>query len=60
MRKMIIDAHAHFVPQALLDDVISQRRLFPSVKVAVENGGVRFAFRRTRGKKASTGRHERC
>jgi aminocarboxymuconate-semialdehyde decarboxylase len=41
---MIIDAHAHFVPQALLDDVTSQRRQFPSVKVAVENGGIRFAF----------------
>lgn len=46
MRKqeMIIDAHAHFVPQALLDDVASQRPLFPSVKATVENGGVRFAF----------------
>jgi aminocarboxymuconate-semialdehyde decarboxylase len=41
---MIIDAHAHFVPQALLDEVTSQRRQFPSVKVAVENGGIRFAF----------------
>jgi aminocarboxymuconate-semialdehyde decarboxylase len=41
---MIIDAHAHFVPQALLDDVTSQRRQFPSVSVAVENGGIRFAF----------------
>jgi aminocarboxymuconate-semialdehyde decarboxylase len=44
MQKMIIDAHAHFVPQALLDDVTSQRRLFPSVKVGVENGSVRFVF----------------
>jgi aminocarboxymuconate-semialdehyde decarboxylase len=44
MQDTIIDAHAHFVPQALLDDVTSQRRLFPSVKTAVENGGVRFAF----------------
>ncbi len=41
---MIIDAHAHFVPQALLDEVTSQRRSFPSVKVATENDGVRFAF----------------
>lgn len=46
MRKqeMIIDAHAHFVPQSLIDDLISQQRVFPSVKVAVENGGVRFTF----------------
>lgn len=40
---MIIDAHAHFVPQALLDAAAVQR-LFPSVKVINENGGVRFAF----------------
>ena len=40
---MIIDAHAHFVPQALLDALTSQRS-FPSVKVAVDEGGVRFAF----------------
>jgi aminocarboxymuconate-semialdehyde decarboxylase len=40
---MIIDAHAHFVPQALLDAAISQRS-FPSVKTISENGGIRFAF----------------
>jgi aminocarboxymuconate-semialdehyde decarboxylase len=40
---MIIDAHAHFVPQALLDEALSQRS-FPSVKVFSENGGVRLAF----------------
>jgi len=40
---MIIDAHAHFVPQALLDALTSQR-LFPSVKVAAEEGGIRLAF----------------
>ncbi|HEX4411339.1 MAG TPA: amidohydrolase family protein [Xanthobacteraceae bacterium] len=40
---MIIDAHAHFVPQALLDDALAQKS-FPSVKVASENGAVRFAF----------------
>ena len=41
---MIIDAHAHFVPPAFLDEAASGRRTFPSVKVAVENGGFRFAF----------------
>jgi aminocarboxymuconate-semialdehyde decarboxylase len=40
---MIIDAHAHFVPQALLDDALKQRS-FSSVKAVSENGGVRFAF----------------
>jgi aminocarboxymuconate-semialdehyde decarboxylase len=40
---MIIDAHAHFVPQALLDAAAVQRS-FPSVKVTTENGAVRFAF----------------
>lgn len=41
---MIIDAHAHYVPPAFLDEVAAQKRSFPSVKVAVENGGHRFAF----------------
>jgi len=40
---MIIDAHAHFVPQALLDEALTQRA-FPSVKAVTENGGTRFAF----------------
>jgi aminocarboxymuconate-semialdehyde decarboxylase len=40
---MIIDAHAHFVPQALLDAAAVQR-VFPSVKVISENDAVRFAF----------------
>lgn len=40
---MIVDAHAHFVPQALLDELPSQRD-FPSVKVIVEEGKVRLSF----------------
>jgi aminocarboxymuconate-semialdehyde decarboxylase len=40
---MIIDAHAHFVPQALLEEALTQNS-FPSVKAVSENGGVRFAF----------------
>jgi aminocarboxymuconate-semialdehyde decarboxylase len=40
---MIIDAHAHFVPQALLDEALAQRS-FPSVKAFSENGGIRFSF----------------
>lgn len=41
---MIIDAHAHFVPQALIDDLTSGRHRSPSVSVSVEGGGVRLAF----------------
>jgi aminocarboxymuconate-semialdehyde decarboxylase len=40
---MIIDAHAHFVPPALLEELTSGRRISPSVKVAVY-GGVRLSF----------------
>ena len=40
---MIIDAHAHFVPPAFLDEAASGRRTFPLAKVAAENGGFRFA-----------------
>jgi aminocarboxymuconate-semialdehyde decarboxylase len=40
---MIIDAHAHFVPQALIDDLTSGRHPARSVTVTVE-GGVRLAF----------------
>ncbi len=39
-----IDVHAHFVPQALLDDLKEQKRLFPSVKTTIEKGGLCLAF----------------
>ncbi len=42
-KTVIIDAHAHFVPPALLDELTSGRRPFPSVKVAAD-GGVRLSF----------------
>ena len=41
---MIIDTHAHFVPPSLLDDVKTQRRLFPSLKTREENGQLCFSF----------------
>jgi aminocarboxymuconate-semialdehyde decarboxylase len=41
---VIVDAHAHYVPPEFLDELASGRRKFPSVKLAVENGGYRFAF----------------
>jgi aminocarboxymuconate-semialdehyde decarboxylase len=41
---MIIDAHAHFVPQALIDDLVGYKHPAKSINVSVENGGVRLAF----------------
>jgi len=41
---MIIDAHAHLVPGALLETLRSEKRLFPSVKAIAEGGGLRMAF----------------
>jgi aminocarboxymuconate-semialdehyde decarboxylase len=44
LNTLIIDAHAHYVPPEFLNEIASGHRSFPSVKVAVENGGHRFAF----------------
>jgi aminocarboxymuconate-semialdehyde decarboxylase len=41
---MNIDVHAHFVPQALLDDVAARRHAFPSVEATMDNGSLRVAF----------------
>jgi aminocarboxymuconate-semialdehyde decarboxylase len=41
---VIIDTHAHFVPPSLLDDMKTQRRLFPSLKTREENGQLCFSF----------------
>jgi aminocarboxymuconate-semialdehyde decarboxylase len=41
---LIIDTHAHFVPPSLLEDVKTQRRLFPSLKTREENGQLCFSF----------------
>lgn len=41
---MIIDMHSHFVPKALLDDVVKQKS-FASVQTSVnDKGGVSFSF----------------
>jgi aminocarboxymuconate-semialdehyde decarboxylase len=40
----IIDAHAHFVPPALLAELTSGKSRFPSVRVTVDPSGVRLAF----------------
>jgi aminocarboxymuconate-semialdehyde decarboxylase len=41
---VIVDTHAHFVPAALLADLIAQKRLFPSVKLDTAGGGITLAF----------------
>lgn len=41
---MIIDVHAHYVPAGLIEALGTERRLFPSVKVLEDGGGVRMAF----------------
>ena len=41
---MIIDAHAHFVPPALLDELRDRRADFPSVEMSEEKGSLAFAF----------------
>jgi aminocarboxymuconate-semialdehyde decarboxylase len=41
---VIIDVHAHYVPQSLLDDLKAQKRLFSSVQTKEEKGGLGLAF----------------
>src|SRR6266851_1068971 len=41
---MIIDTHAHVVPQSLIDALRSEKRLFPSVRLDAEGAAPRMAF----------------
>lgn len=41
---MIIDAHAHLVPPALLDELRDRRQEFPSVTMTDKDGSLAFAF----------------
>ena len=41
---MIIDTHAHVVPQTMLDALRSEKRLFPSVRLDTAGGAPRMAF----------------
>ena len=41
---MIVDTHAHFVPSSFLEALRTERRLFPSVKIAKEGPATRRAF----------------
>jgi len=41
---MIIDTHAHVVPQSLLDALRSEQRLFPSVRIDDAGAAPRLAF----------------
>lgn len=49
---MNIDIHAHFVPQALLEDLAAHRHSFPSVAAIGEKGAVRVAFNGQEPKRA--------
>jgi aminocarboxymuconate-semialdehyde decarboxylase len=51
-----IDIHAHYVPQALLDDIKAQQRLFPSVRASEEKGGLCLAFAGGKPTRPVTGR----
>jgi aminocarboxymuconate-semialdehyde decarboxylase len=41
---VIVDSHAHFVPASLIEALKAQPRLFPSVRVSSDAGGIRLAF----------------
>jgi aminocarboxymuconate-semialdehyde decarboxylase len=41
---MIIDTHAHVVPDSLIADLRAERRLFPSVRLAAEDAAPRMIF----------------
>jgi len=41
---MIIDTHAHVVPQSLIDSLRSEKRLFPSVRLDTAGAAPRMAF----------------
>jgi aminocarboxymuconate-semialdehyde decarboxylase len=41
---MIIDSHAHVVPQSLIEALHAERRLFPSVRLVAEGPAPRLAF----------------
>lgn len=41
---MIVDGHAHFVPQALLDAIRRERSRFPSVRLIEDGGSLSFSF----------------
>jgi aminocarboxymuconate-semialdehyde decarboxylase len=41
---MIIDAHAHLMPQDLIDVIRKERARFPSLKVIEEGGSIALAF----------------
>lgn len=41
---MIIDAHAHLVPPALLDELRDRRSEFPSVEMIEKDGSLAFSF----------------
>ena len=41
---MIVDVHAHYVPDSLLEALCAERRMFPSIDILGERNAVRMAF----------------
>lgn len=41
---MIIDVHAHYLPQSAIDSLVAGHKAFPSVTVQAAGGSVAFAF----------------
>lgn len=41
---MIIDAHAHFVPLSLLEELQDRKSEFPGVEIISKDGGIAFSF----------------
>lgn len=48
---MNIDIHAHFVPQALLDDLLARKHGFSSVKTTAVKSAIRVAFNQEEAKR---------
>ena len=48
---MIVDAHAHYVPPSIIEDLTKHSGQFPSVKMMVDGEAVRFAFAQNEAKR---------
>jgi len=48
---VIVDAHAHYVPPSINEDLTSHSGQFPSVKMMVDGEAVRFAFAQNEAKR---------
>jgi len=48
---VIVDAHAHYVPPSIIEDLTKHSGQFPSVKMMVDGEAVRFAFAQNEAKR---------